>query len=98
MAVFFAPKVLLTTSGAPSAVDPTYDIVYLGVTRNAVGEDLAHELGHRLIGPQLEHKHLQSPLMRLRDFQILGQEIVDLECRAARGDHKALFEIIRRSK
>jgi hypothetical protein len=93
--VFFAPRVFLTTSGAPSAADPEFDIVYIGVRQHSVGWELAHELGHRLIGPEIPHGDLESPLMRPNRP---GDEIVDLECRAARGDHRARFEIMNRGE
>jgi hypothetical protein len=94
-AAFFAPKVVLTTSGAPSAADPQYDIVYIGVRQYSLGWELAHELGHRLIGPEIPHADLESPLMRPNRP---GDEIASLECRAARGDHKARFEIMNRGE
>jgi hypothetical protein len=94
-AVFFAPKVVLTTNVAPSAADPTFDIVYIGGNEYWPGWVVAHELGHRLIGPSLPHAVLQSPLMHPNSP---GDEIFDHECRAARGDAKALYEIYRRDQ
>ncbi|MGH8655927.1 MAG: hypothetical protein ACREYE_28785 [Gammaproteobacteria bacterium] len=94
-AVFFAPKVRLKPIPAPSAADPHLDIVYIGknVGDYWPGWVVAHELGHRLIGPQFIHDDLCSSLMRPNRP---GNEIVELECRAARGDDKARYEIIKR--
>lgn len=90
LAAFFAPRVVFTLNAAPSAVDPKLDIAYIGVPRFGSGKDLAHEIGHILIGSDIPHRHLDSPLMRPnRD----GDKITDLECRAARGDHRARGKI-----
>ncbi len=99
LAAFFAPKVFLATNGAPSTVDPDYKIAYMGKdpVRHPTGWVLAHELGHLLIGNKVPHHALRSSLMRLRGSVIRGNKIVDLECRAARGDLKAQFELYRRS-
>jgi hypothetical protein len=91
-AAVFAPKVSLTTNAAPSAADAQFDIVYMGERGDEQGLELAHELGHRLLGPS--HADFRSPLMHPSR---LAKEIDDLECRAARGDDKAIFEIMQRN-
>src|SRR6266850_1790205 len=83
-AVFFAPNVLFTTSGARSAADPGANIIYIGQSDFWPGFVVAHEFGHHLISPG--HYGLESPLMHL---SYPGNEIVELECRAARGDARA---------
>jgi hypothetical protein len=97
LAVFFAPKVWLLVSGAPSAADPDLDIVYIGENRDrhVTGWTVAHELGHRLMMPSAPHAAYESPLMHLADP---GNEIVELECRAARGEVEARFEILKRGQ
>lgn len=92
-AAFFAPNVLLTTSGASSAADPGANIVYIGKSDYWTGFVLAHELGHHLISPG--HYGIESPLMHPSHP---GNKIVELECRAARGDIRAIHEIRRGSQ
>jgi hypothetical protein len=89
IAVFFAPKVFLTTNGSSSAVDSQVDIAYIGKPLHWEGWDVAHELGHLFIGRKFLHSELVSPLMHsLRP----GNEIDEVECLAARGDHRKLIQ------
>ena len=92
-AVFFVPRVRLTTNSAPSAADPAYDIVYIGIRQYSTGWEVAHELGHRLISPV--HHGLRSSLMHPNES---GDKIDEIECRAARGDAAAQYEVIRRTQ
>jgi hypothetical protein len=91
LAVVFAPNVRLLPTSARSAADPEYDLVYIGIQQYSPGWEVAHEIGHRLIGANIPHYALDSSLMHPNSA---GDEIVELECRAARGDATARYQIM----